>query len=95
MPVPAGFIGKLVELIALNFQDDLVIAAIGGTGADRPVLSAFAGEKPFVGPRHIGGEQFGVGAALGGMDFEKSDHGVSSEDAMACSIAIRASSTEA
>lgn len=71
-----------------------MIATIGWPGPNGPVLSTLAGEEALVGARHIGGEQFGVGAALGGMNFEKSDHGVSS-DAMACSIAISASSTEA
>ena len=51
-----------------------MVALIGRTFSNDPVLSTLADEKPFVSTGKVPDKELGISAALGGMDLDSSDH---------------------
>ena len=51
-----------------------MIALLGGSLSNDPVLSSLAVEKPGVGASEVGDQQLRVSAALGGVDLNRSNH---------------------
>lgn len=62
------------QIVAVNFVLKFVIAGIGGSLSNDPVLSRLAVKKLLVGASKVGHEQLRIGAALGGVDLKCSDH---------------------